>query len=202
MAIYLMKPKPLKPKRCKVCKELFQPLRSLQQVCGIECSKTHANALRAKKERAEHREAKVKIKRARDWKAEAQTEFNKFVRLRDDKLPCVSCGRTEDLIENTYGGKWDCGHYLSRGSHPELAFEELNAHKQCKKCNGGAGKYAKKNHTVTESYREELIKRIGLDKVEFLEGPHEPLHFDIEDFKNLKAKYKAKQKTFVNRGSD
>jgi hypothetical protein len=152
----------------------------------------HQNVLRAKKERKEYKYAKEKQKLPRDWIKEVQTVFNKYIRLRDADKPCVSCGRTE--VEQTIGGQWDCGHYLSVGSHFELRFEELNAAKQCKRCNGGAGKYAKKNHTVNESYRAELIQRIGLDKVEWLESKHEPKHYTVEDLKYIKALYKSKLK--------
>lgn len=189
-----MTPKQLKQRKCRGCAKEFMPTKPLQVVCSWECAKDVAENKRDRKEKKELREAIKGLKSRNDYKAEAQQEFNKFIRLRDAALPCVSCGRTEDQIENTYGGKWDCGHYLSRGSHPELAFEELNAHKQCKKCNGGAGKYAKKNHTVTESYRAELILRIGLDKVEWLKSKHDPKHYSIEDLKSIKAEYKKKIK--------
>jgi hypothetical protein len=156
---------------------------------GVKAKK---QAQDAKKERIEYRNAKDQQKRPRDWIREVQAVFNKFIRARDAEKPCVSCGREE--VEQTVGGKWDCGHYLSVGSHPELRFEELNAAKQCKSCNGGSGRYAKKNHTVSASYRVELINRIGIERVEWLEGPHEHKHYSIEDLKAIKAEYKAKLK--------
>ena len=189
----------IKVKKCKVCKSDFVPSKPLQAVCGFGCAvefgvrnKTKREAKERTKQRKEYKDAKEQQKGAREWIKEAQTVFNKFIRLRDADKPCVSCGRTE--VEQTVGGQWDCGHYLSVGSHFELRFEELNAAKQCKRCNGGAGKYAKKNHTVSELYRAELIQRIGLDKVEWLEGPHEPAKWSISDLKSIKALYKSKLK--------
>jgi hypothetical protein len=181
------KPKAIKQKRCKACRNKFTPAKPLQSVCDWQCGAAWAKTQREKKERAEHRVAKIKAKSRGDWTKEAQAVFNKFIRLRDAEKPCVSCGR--ENVESTVGGAWDCGHYLSVGSHPEIRFNELNAAKQCKSCNGGAGNYSKKNHTVAASYRVELIKRIGLEKVEFLEGAHEPAKYTILDLIEIKAKY-------------
>jgi hypothetical protein len=40
-------------------------------------------------------------------------------------------------------------------------------------------------------YRIELIKRIGQEKVDWLEGPHEPKRYTIDDLKAIKAHYRA-----------
>lgn len=151
-----------------------------------------------KEERRELRERK-KALRSKNWYIEeAQRWFNRFIRLRDFFNDCISCNRTfEDIHSNDswkVGGAWDCGHYLSRGSHPELRFNELNAHKQCKSCNGGAGKYTKKNDTVSKMYRVKLIEKIGEEKVEWLEGPHEPAKYTIDDLKEIIETYKFKCK--------
>ena len=90
-----------------------------------------------------------------------------------------------------------CGHYLSVGAYPELRFSTFNANLQCTRCNGGAGKYGKFNSkelTVTQHYRENLIKKIGIENVEWLEGPHETQNRTIEDIKEIKAYYKDKLK--------
>jgi len=172
-------------------------MRPLQAVCGHECAMLYGKVLAAKKSRSDVRVRKEKLKSRSDYMKEAQNIFNKFIRARDEKDPCISCGRY--VVEHTLGGAWDCGHYLSRGARPELRFEELNAHKQCKSCNGGAGKYARKNYTVTKEYKERLIFKIGAEKVEWLEGPHEAKHYTIDDLKQIKETYKAKLKE-LNRG--
>jgi hypothetical protein len=41
------------------------------------------------------------------------------------------------------------------------------------------------------NYRIELVKRIGADKVDWLEGPHEAKRYTIEDLKAMKASYRA-----------
>lgn len=187
-----------KPKTCKVCRTKFIPFRSTQPTCGAyDCNVTYGlqviaknDAAKARKEAKALREAKEAAKPRGKWLKEAQAVFNRFIRLRDANKPCISCDRVS--VEMTVGGAWDCGHFLSVGSHPELRFDENNAAKQCKTCNGGAGKYAKKNHTVSQSYRVNLIERIGLEAVEQLEGPHEPKKYSIEDLRQIKATYATK----------
>lgn len=175
---------------------------------SMEASRKRTERLRAKAVRSQAVEVKNAAKRDRErkmavkplsyWMARAQTQFNKFIRARDTGLPCVSCGATESEVESAQGwkvgGAWDCGHYLSVGSHPELRFEQDNAARQCKSCNGGSGNYSRKNHQTAMDYRVELIKRIGLERVEWLEGPHEPKRYRKEDYQAIEAEYKAKLK--------
>jgi hypothetical protein len=132
----------------------------------------------AKAQNEKRREIKAKkelIKPRSQWLKEAQIEFNKFIRLRDAARPCVSCLRF-------HNGQYHAGHYLSTGSNPSLRFHEANVHKQCSACN---------NHLSGNivNYRRELINRIGLEAVEWLEGPHEPKHYTIDDLKEIKRKY-------------
>jgi hypothetical protein len=175
--------KQLKSKVCKICKKQYQPLRVLQFVCSFECSYTHAKAVRIKTERKETREAKVRLKSKSEWLKEAQTVFNQFIRLRDKDLPCISCQRF-------HTGQYHAGHYLTTGAHPELRFDEINVHKQCSACNN----YLSGN--IVE-YRINLINKIGIDAVNYLESKHQPKHYTIEDIKTLKAIYKEKVKTLT-----
>ena len=106
-------------------------------------------------------------------------EFNRFIRIRDRALPCISCGTTAAV-------KYDAGHYLSVGAHPELRFNELNCHKQCSSnCN-----VHKSGNLIR--YRIGLIQKIGIEKVEWLEGHHEHNQLQIHDLKELKELYKKK----------
>lgn len=167
----------------------------MQSVCTPKCAYARVQEQNRKEFNKETRRLKKEIQPLRVWIKEAQTEFNKFIRLRDIEEPCISCGRHDHEIEDIFtGGKWDCGHFLSRGAFPELRFEELNAHKQCKSCNGGSGQFTQKNHTVTQDYEIRLIKKIGQEKVDWLKGPHKPKNYTIEDVKEIKAYYKEQNK--------
>lgn len=171
----------MKPKRCKVCKTEFQPVRTFQRTCSTACAVEQARATVKKKQRAEDRETKKRLKSRSDWMREAQQAFNKFIRLRDAALPCISCGRWHQ-------GQWHASHYRSVGACPELRFDEQNVHKACSACN---------NHLSGNiiEYRLRLIEKIGQQEVDRLEGVHELQKLTIEEIRKIKALYvqKAKQ---------
>jgi len=170
----------------------------MQVVCDYKCAIKLAESTREKREdKAFKADTRVMKKAIKDtdrahWIKKAQTAFNAYIRARDAGLPCVSCGVVNPPI--TTGGQWDAGHFKTRGAYPELRFNEDNCHKQCKKCNGGSGNFSKKEKTVMQGYRERLINKIGIDKVEWLEGPHETPKLSIEEIAELKIKYKLKIK--------
>lgn len=183
-------------KDCAFCGSNFQPQRPMQNVCSPTCArrkvardKQQAKE-RAKLDRMMDRAAKEGMKSVKQLKAEAQDEFNKYIRFRDAGLPCISCGVTNPPM--TRGGQWDAGHFISRGSHPELAFDEDNCHKQCKSCNGGGGKYKHKERTVSAQYEINLIERIGQERVDRLKGPREVVPLERETLRQLKVIYRAK----------
>lgn len=178
--------KPAKPKKCRVptCRASFVPSRMGQAVCSPACAiidaprhETRARKALAEIGRKELRAAKVKIKTRAQHMKEAQAAFNAWIRERDIGLPCVSCGRH-------HNGQWHAGHYRTVGGNPELRFEPLNVWRQCAPCN---------NHKSGDivNYRLELVKRIGADKVDWLEGPHEAQRHTIEQLQAIKAKYRA-----------
>lgn len=110
----------------------------------------------------------------------AQKAFNAFIRARDQGQPCISCQRY-------HSGQYHAGHYKTAGGNPELRFNELNCHLQCAPCN---------NHlsgNIVE-YRKNLIEKIGADKADFLEGPHELKKYTAQDYKEIETYYKAKLK--------
>ena len=188
----------LKPRKCAQCRQVFTPSLKGQKVCGVECAKTIAKNRRLKAERQADKIKLESLKTARDYLKPAQDAFNAFIRERDLHLPCICCGKHPDGDDWTPGGTWDAGHFLSRGSHPELRFEEMNCHKQLKTCNGGSSKYARKGRTVSEGYRRNLIEKIGIGNVEWLEGPHGPKKYTIDDLKAIAKEYKAKTKELRN----
>ena len=174
----------MKVKRCKVCRNEFVPTKPMQTVCGLQCALSLASVIKAKRERTQiaqdRKETKAKLEKLKsrsDWAKEAQTAFNRWVRLRDADKPCISCGRH-------HTGQYHAGHYMSRGARPELAYEPLNCHKQCSPCNT----HLSGNLSL---YRQSLVREIGLEKVEWLEGPHEPKHYSADDLKEIKSKYTA-----------
>lgn len=186
--------------RCKArsngirCPNRFESRFNGHAWCGASCQelvvksaleKVRAN--NAKKERKELKARKEKLKGKSDYKKEAQAVFNKFIRLRDSQQPCISCGSNPNDSDLITGSRWDAGHYRSRGANPELAFNEDNCHKQCVKCN-------RQLSGNVVNYRIRLIERIGVERVDIIEGSHKPLKYGIEDYKRIKAEYSAKIK--------
>ncbi len=191
-------------RKCFYCKQPAKYLTSDNKGnCGdVECSMDHHKRLQAKLKERQAKELRKETKTRKeamltvsDWTKKAQVEFNKYIRQRDKDLPCISCGRYDGEIEGFLrGGKWDAGHFLSRGAFPELRFEPDNCHKQCKSCNGGSGKFAKKSLTVSQEYRVRLVKRIGIERVEEVEKPHPAKRYRIDDLKEIHQKYKQLNK--------
>ncbi|NBM54911.1 NinG family protein [Proteus sp. G2669] len=200
--------KSLRRRRCKICREWFHPKYSNIWWCCPE----HGAELAIKRRNKEKEKALVKLKKAQREKEikarnklkarklavkptsyfikQAQTAFNQYIRLRDHDEPCISCGEINP--PDLHGGQWDCGHFLSVGSHPELRFDERNAYKQCKSCNGGAGRFTHKNASVSQKYEEKLIEKFGQELVDWLRGPHELPHWRREDYIQIRDKYREK----------
>ena len=182
-------------RKCKICKSPAKFTTCMNwgfcgdPDCGVELNRMMNEKIKRDNDREFKRETKRRkeaIKTKSDWIKDVQVKFNAYIRERDKQDPCISCGRMDSEIEEfPRGGKWDCGHYLSKGAFPELRFEPLNAHKQCKSCNAGSGKYARKNHTVQQSYRKNLEKKIGVEKLEWLEGPHPAKRYRDGELKEL-----------------
>lgn len=184
-SLFMIPGKTPKAKPCAHCKEKFTPQKMGQKVCSPKCALAIAPSNRDKAEKAlerqrkaEHREAKEKVKPKGQYAKEAQQAVNEWIRLRDSELPCVSCGRHHQ-------GQYHAGHYRSVAGNPALRYEPLNIHKQCAPCN---------THKSGDliNFRVELLKRIGSLWVDWLEGPHEPKRYTIPDLKAITADYRAK----------
>ena len=191
-----------KSTKCKICRN---PTRPYKTTCSIDCETELAIRLLDKRKRADakqvrsiDKERKEKLKTLHDWIAEAQVVFNKFIRLRDDGLPCICCAddivtnRNGEIIGWISGGEFDAGHYRSRGSAGHLRFNEDNCHKQKKQCNRwGAGRAV--------DYRIGLIQRIGLERVEALEANNTPHKWTVDELKEIIKIYRCKIKELTNR---
>jgi hypothetical protein len=159
----------------------------MSKACSVNCALDLVRQANARKEARAKREervatrvAKEKAKTRGTHLKELQAAFNAFIRARDANEPCISCDRPA-----TWDGQWHASHYRSVGSTPELRFNEFNVHRSCSICNnflsGNIG-----------SYRPRLIAKIGLEKVEWIEGDHPPQKLTIPEIIELKAQYRAK----------
>ncbi len=107
------------------------------------------------------------IKKYKGWsvkrlKPRAEFYFHLFIRLRDTDEngvgKCISNGQWLKIpSENAHAG-----HFYASGNYPELKFNEDNVHLQSKKDNYFG-------HSNALEYRKNLIKKIGIEKVERLD---------------------------------
>lgn len=142
-------------------------------------------AKRAAAERLSLKARKEKAKRTSDLRQEAQAAFNAYIRYRDISAGhnCICCGKPFEPAKP--GGSVDAGHYLSRGSHPNLAFDERNVFAQRKNCNRPGG-------TTAAAFRLGVIARIGLAAVEALESDTTPRRYRSDDYRRIRDEYRAK----------
>jgi hypothetical protein len=180
-------------RKCANCEGRFPPaemyIREPQAFCSVSswieyCAKNvkklakKGNQIRNKQHAVKKRNFKLNDKKLR--RSQAVTTFNKYIRLRDKNKPCISCQRY-------HTGQYHAGHYKPAGINSALKFNELNVHKQCSACNNNL------SGNLTH-YRINLIKKIGLHKVEELENNKEITSFTCDQLKAIEDEYKAKCK--------
>lgn len=171
----------MKKKKCKVCRNKFEPTKPMQTVCGIECALSLASLKKAKRERAkviqdrkETKEKLEKLKTRAQWAAEAQKEVNRYVRLRDASLGCVSCDKGP-----SWPGQWHGSHFRSVGAASAVRFNLWNIHKSCSVCNNW------KSGNLSE-YEPRLREKIGNEKVDWLRSQNQRVTYSIEYLRRLK----------------
>jgi hypothetical protein len=173
----------------KKCGKTFEPqFNTIQPCCSIKCAIEYSQEKKKAEKSKEARKQKTALRQSKIsyWHDKLQPIFNKYIRLRDAHLPCISCG-TFTPKYYPRKGQWDAGHFRTRGAAPELRYEEKNVHKECVHCN-----LHNTEHLL--GYRRNLILKIGIKDVHWLEGPHDPKNYTIPDLKELIEYYKAKIK--------
>lgn len=178
--------------KCAICKAPFKKERLTQKICGqTECIVEQVYKNKAKREKVERKETKAKLKVLTETKPKltkaAQIAFNAYIRARDYVKPCISCDSPIKWDSGATGGVCDAGHWLSIGARVNLRFNEDNCHAQCKHCNNQLSGNA-------ANYRIGLVKRIGLERVEALEGDHKLHHYSKDDLREIEKIYKEKLK--------
>jgi len=138
-------------------------------------------------------EKKVNAKQKREFyandvsfrKKAAQKAFNAYIRSRDREEPCISCDKPDNGQHQRHAS-----HYRSVGACSQLRFNEENVHASCAQCNGV------KSGNITE-YRIRLIKKIGVEKVEWLECQNKVTRYTCEELLEIERSYKEKLKELM-----
>lgn len=166
---------------CKVCKLEFEPRKPLQRVCTLQCgiiaSREDRKSKAEKRFDAETRRRKKLLKNRAQYTREAQASFNKFIRLRDGGLPCISCGATT--------GQMQAGHYRPTSTQSALRFNEIQVRGQCSTCNMHLS-----GNLI--GYRKGLVALVGEEMVAFLDGDHPPAKWTIDELRWIKVHYHEK----------
>jgi hypothetical protein len=134
--------------KCKNCKQPFEPIRFLQKYClNEECVKVWVESEKTKQWKKTKAKMKNDLLTIQDYIKLAQQTFNKYINLRDKKLPCISCGKP-------ITGRVNASHYFNANNHWNVRFNEFNVHSSCITCN----QYLSGNLI---EYRKGLINKIG-----------------------------------------
>lgn len=170
-------------KKCKNCKEPFQPYNSLQKYCSSsECVKVWIDTEKAKKWKKEKEKKKADLMTVQDYIKIAQQVVNKYIRLRDKGNVCISCQK-KPLKENA-------GHFFNANNHWSVRFDERNIHLQCEHCNT----YLSGNLI---EYRDHLINKIGITDFEDLsKTAKQTRKFTKKELKEIIEIYRNKIKLF------
>lgn len=190
--------KEIKPKKCRApgCGKHFRPVLSTQAVCSHACAlvmakdpkmqKIAAKAI-TKQAREDLKERREKLKSRAEYAKEAQAAINRYVRLRDAHLGCISCSKPA-----SWQGQWHCSHFRSVGAAPHLRFNLWNMNKSCSACNN----FLSGN---IMAYRPALIEKIGQAKVDWLECNSDVARHDIPYLRRVKAVFSKKARRLEKR---
>jgi len=186
----------MKTRRCKLCRvKVAQDdaiIGGIYSFCTWDHLHEYTRSDKAKKAAKtayarETKRIKASLKTASDYVKEAQFSFNGYIRARDKNKPCISCGLPQG--ETVQGGKFDAGHYRSRGSAGHLRFNTLNCWGQCVRCN----RYLSGNVVEFRTNLKKILGELSLDK---LENDNEPRKFTIAYLQRIKKIFNSKRRLY------
>jgi len=109
---------------------------------------------------------------------------HEYIRLRDKDKLCICCN--EPL-----GDDFHAGHWLESGNNPKVRYDEDNIHGQRAYCNTYKG-------GDSGNYKENLIERIGLERVNrLLELKGGTFKRVADDYREIELIYKQKIKKYL-----
>lgn len=184
-------------KNCKVYYPQSPHYPHFRNWCSPECQKglamkaldkvrqkqrQAALQLKKKKSRAKTKELKKEwgLDKGRREEA-ARIACHEYIRERDKGQPCICCG--EPL-----GNGYHAGHFYESGQYSFVRYREENIHGQRAMCNlykgGDSG-----------LYRERLIKKIGIERVQWLDDNKSNVtRRTSDDYREIEKYYKDKLK--------
>jgi len=135
------------------------------------------------REKAFKSDLRQKLKTLSEYESEAKKSFQKYIRLRDEHLNCISCGTPKAKT-------WHGSHFYSANLYSGLIFNENNVHKSCDYCNIFL-------HGNLLEYRKGLIERYGINfvtELENLSAENRIYKYTKSELIEIKKKYDLKIK--------
>jgi len=184
--------KEAKPKTCAICKGEFVPFSTTSRVCSPTCAlefNRQKDIKKAAKEIARiygpQRSNTKKSNPLKTRKRAAKEICHLYIRTRDKGDDCICCG--EPL-----GDDYHAGHFIESGSGSKIRYDEDNIHAQRLHCNSFKG-------GDSGMYRVNLIKKIGIKRVERLESMKSLIvKRTVKDYLEIEKYYKDKLKVLNN----
>lgn len=177
----------IRQKTCKArgCNNKFVPFNSMQAWCSPACGYVISQeklARKREKERISRKRENAMAKRLflendkKHVRKGAVAYLHKWILWRDRGLDCIACGKSLS------GKKVNASHYMPAGMNSAVKFHEDNIHAGCVQCN-----MCKSGNLVP--YRINLLKRIGSDRVEWLESQRQVKKWTIEELREIRQEY-------------
>lgn len=173
--------------KCKICRTPFKKLSIAHKVCSANCAITFNQQEKERKAAKETRKRKIDTRTRAEWLKLAQSVFNQYVRLSQEKDGCISCNRPA-----TWQGQWHASHFRSVGAASAVRFNLWNVHKSCSICNNW------KSGNLSE-YEPRLRAKIGDAKVDWLREQNQTVKYEIPYLQKLIKVFKKKIKLIDKR---
>jgi len=186
-------------KKCKHCKEPFQPYNSLHKYCfKDECRKVWIETEKANQWKKTKKEMSIDVY-SKEHKITIQNEINKLARMIDAHcgyVTCIDCGKTLIDIEQIDGS-----HFHNVQGNENIRFNLNNIHSARSECN-------KHHGGRKDGYKLGLSERYGIDYLSYLENDlrldYKQMNFsnkEIHDAIPVVRKLQRNLKTFINKNS-
>ena len=167
-------------RQCRICKDIYTPYRPLQRVCGVTCAIALGKQKAARKALRTYREDS---KTLTQHKKDTSFLMHKYIRLRDMRRPCISCG------QSPYQGQRHASHFRPRSTAAQLSYNFLNVWASCAQCNGS------KSGNLGP-YRVALTKILTPSQLLAIEHNNERAEFTVEYLKRLQGILKRRIKYY------
>ena len=159
----------------------------IQSFCNFDCMTAYAYDRKSKGVKIQQSIARKekqfkleKLKTITQYANEAQASVNRYINVRDYNKPCRMCDKPNRGVRHA------C-HYRSVKAAKQLRFNTYNIWSGCYSCNVSL------SGNLLE-YRIRLVKKLGSNRVEWLEGNHELSRYSIDYLKRVKRIFAKRAK--------